>query len=165
MIVPHGVLFRSGSEGQIRESIIKKGYLDAVIGLPSNLFYSTGIPVCILVFKKCSRDKNVLFIDASKEFEKSKKQNTLTDQHIEKIINTYQDRKEIEKYSKIVTFDMIETNSYNLNIPRYVDTSEEEEKLDLQKIVDKYKSLKQQDQIVDIKLKSMCKELDTLFWD
>ena len=165
VVVPHGVLFRSGAEGKIRESIIKNKYLDAVIGLPSNLFYSTGIPVCILVFKKCSRDKNVLFIDANKEFEKSKKQNTLTDQHIEKIINTYQDRKEIEKYSKIVTFDMIETNSYNLNIPRYVDTSEEEEKLDLQKIVDKYKSLKQQDQEVDIKLKLMCKELDTLFWN
>ena len=165
VVVPHGVLFRSGSEGQIRESIIKKGYLDAVIGLPSNLFYSTGIPVCVLVFKKCDRFKDVLFIDASKEFEKEKRQNVLTEEHIEKIVNTYQQRAEVDKYATRVTYEQIAENNYNLNIPRYVDTSKEEMILDPQVIVNAYKELKTQELTIDAKIKIMCAEFGAPCWD
>jgi len=165
VVVPHGVLFRSGSEGQIRESIIKKGYLDAVIGLPANLFYSTGIPVCVLVFKKCDKFKDVLFIDASKKFEKGEKQNILTEDHIANIVNTYQHRSEVDKYATCVTYEQIAENNYNLNIPRYVDTSEEEVILNPQEIVNIYKELKKQELIIDTKIKKMCIELGAPFWD
>ena len=121
--------FRGASEGAIRRYLIEnKNYIDAIIGLPANIFYGTSIPTCILVLKKCRKeDDNILFIDASKEFEKVKTQNKLRPEHIEKIVNTYRERKEIEKYSHLATLDEIKENDYNLNIPRYVDTFEEEE--------------------------------------
>lgn len=135
-----------------------------MIGLPANLFYSTGIPVCILVFKKCTRHKNVLFIDASKEFVKDKKQNILTEEHIDKIIDTYQYRKEIEKYSRIVELAEIESNDFNLNIPRYVDTSEAEEIIDISQVVTKHKQLKVEEKEIDEKLAIMCQALGTEFY-
>ena len=123
---PHGVLFRGAAEGKIRQFLIeKKNYIDAVIGLPANVFYGTSIPTCILVMKKCRKeDDNILFIDASKEFEKVKTQNKLRSEHINKIIDTYRERKEIEKYSHCATLQEIKDNDFNLNIPRYVDTFE-----------------------------------------
>ena len=136
VVLPHGVLFRGASEGDIREYLIKeKNYLDAVIGLPANIFYGTSIPTCILVFKKCRENEdNILFIDASKEFETGKNQNRLRDEDVDKIINTYKNREEIEKYSHVATLKEVEENEYNLNIPRYVDTFEEEEEIDIKAV-------------------------------
>ena len=134
-VVPHGVLFRGAAEGTIREYLIKElNYLDAVIGLPANIFYGTSIPTCIMVFKKCrEKDDTILFIDASSEdnFVKEGNQNVLRHQDVEKIIATYRNRTAIEKYSYVATLDELKENDYNLNIPRYVDTFEEEEAIDL----------------------------------
>lgn len=139
-VVPHGVLFRGAAELTIRKYIIEKeDQLDAVIGLPSNLFYGTGIPACILVFKKCRTDKDILFIDASREFEKVKTQNNLTDTQIQKIVDTYRNRNEEEKYSRKVPISEIEENEFNLNIPRYIDTFEEEEEIDIQQVMKELK--------------------------
>ena len=136
VVLPHGVLFRGAAEGVIRQYLIEeKNYLDAVIGLPANVFYGTSIPTCILVFKKCRQDDNtVLFIDASNEFEKAKNQNNLTDGNVEKIVATYKNRETIDKYSYVATLDEIKENDYNLNIPRYVDTFEEEEQISLDEV-------------------------------
>ena len=136
VVLPHGVLFRGAAEGGIRQYLIEeKNYLDAVIGLPANVFYGTSIPTCILVFKKCRQvDDTVLFIDASNEFEKAKNQNNLTDANVEKIVNTYEKREAIDKYSYVANLDEIKENDYNLNIPRYVDTFEEEEQISLEEI-------------------------------
>jgi len=131
VVVPHGVLFRGSSEGKIRKKLIEENLLDAVVGLPSNLFFGTGIPAAILVFKKNRETIDVLFIDASREFEKGKKQNKLRDQDIEKIVQTFKEYKTIEKYSYRATIDEIKENEFNLNIPRYVDTFEEEEEVDI----------------------------------
>lgn len=133
VVLPHGVLFRGASEGKIRQKLIEFNLLDAVIGLPANLFYGTGIPACILVFKKNRHTTDVLFIDASGEgnFEKGKNQNILRDCDIQKIYNTYSKRDNIDKYSYVATEDEIRKNEYNLNIPRYVDTFEEEEPIDI----------------------------------
>jgi len=132
VVLPHGVLFRGASEGRIRTQIIEHNLLDAVIGLPANLFFGTGIPATILIFKKGRKNTDVFFIDASREFDKAKNQNTLSPKHIEKILRTYRDRKEIEKYAHVATSDEIQENDYNLNIPRYVDTFEEEEPVDIE---------------------------------
>lgn len=134
IVLPHGVLFRGAAEGKIRETIIEKNYLDAVIGLPANLFYGTSIPTTILVFKKNRTNRDVLFIDASNEFEKGKNQNNLSEEHIAKIIDTYLNRVDVEKYAHVASLEEIKENDYNLNIPRYVDTFEEEEELDLDEI-------------------------------
>ena len=136
VVLPHGVLFRGAAEGVIRQYLIEeKNYLDAVIGLPANVFYGTSIPTCILVFKKCRQDDNtVLFIDASNEFEKAKNQNNLTDGNVDKIVATYKNREVIDKYSYVATLDEIKENDYNLNIPRYVDTFEEEEQISLDEV-------------------------------
>ena len=123
IILPHGVLFRGGAEARIRQKLLKDGHIDTVIGLPANLFYSTGIPVCILVLKKCKRPDDVLFINAAEHFEKGKRQNQLTEVHIGKIIDTYQFRKEEDRYSRRVGMDEIEKNDFNLNISRYVSTA------------------------------------------
>src|SRR5690606_15280589 len=133
VVLPHGVLFRGGSEGHIRQYLIKeKNYLDAVIGLPANIFYGTSIPTCILVFKKCRENPDdILFIDASEHFDKVKTQNMLRDDDIEKIVDTYRERKEEDKYSYLASLSEVEENDYNLNIPRYVDTFEEEEPIDI----------------------------------
>jgi type I restriction enzyme M protein len=131
IILPHGVLFRGGAEERIRTKLLKDGHIDTVIGLPPNLFYSTGIPVCILVLKRCKKPNDVLFINASEHFEKGKKQNRLTDEHIAKIVAAYRDRSEEERYSRRVGMEEIEKNEYNLNISRYISTSVGEEAIDL----------------------------------
>ena len=134
IVLPHGVLFRGAAEGKIRKTLIEKNYLDTVIGLPANLFYGTSIPTIILVLKKNRKTKDILFIDASKEFEKGKNQNNLNDENIDKIINTFKERKDVDKYAHLATIDEIRENDFNLNIPRYVDTFEEEEPVDLDKV-------------------------------
>jgi type I restriction enzyme M protein len=134
IILPHGVLFRGGAEEKIRTKLLKDGNIDTVIGLPANLFFSTGIPVCILVLKKCKKFDDVLFINASDYFEKGKRQNFLLDEHIDKIIDTYQFRKEEERYSRPVSMEEIEKNEYNLNISRYVSTAEPEEIIDINQV-------------------------------
>jgi type I restriction enzyme M protein len=131
IILPHGVLFRGGAEERIRTKLLQDGCIDTVIGLPANLFYSTGIPVCILVLKKCKKYDDVLFINAAEHFEKGKRQNQLTAEHIEKIIDTYRHRKEESRYSRRVEMAEIEQNDFNLNISRYVSTAEAEEEIDL----------------------------------
>ncbi|MBT9546446.1 MAG: type I restriction-modification system subunit M [Candidatus Sericytochromatia bacterium] len=131
IILPHGVLFRGGVEQRIRTALLKGGNIDTVIGLPANLFFSTGIPVCILVLKKCKKPDDVLFINASEHFEKGKRQNHLQSEHIEKIIETYQYRKEEERFAKRVSMAEIEKNDYNLNISRYVSTAISEQEIDL----------------------------------
>ncbi len=131
-VAPLGVLFRGSGEKVIREHLIEvKDCLDAVIGLPANLFFGTGIPACILVFKKSRKNKDILFIDASREFEKVKTQNKLTQENIDKILNTYKNREEIDKYSRNVSIEEIKENDFNLNLPRYIDTFEEEEEIDI----------------------------------
>jgi len=131
IILPHGVLFRGGAEQRIRTKLLKDGHIDTVIGLPANLFYSTGIPVCILVLKKCKKPDDVLVINAAEHFEKGKRQNYLTDEHIAKIIETYKHRKEEDRYSRRVEMKEIEGNDFNLNISRYVSTAEDEVEIDL----------------------------------
>lgn len=133
VVVPHGVLFRAGTEGIIRQKLIEENLLDAVIGLAPNLFYGVAIPVVLLVFKKSRKNKDVLFVDASEEFEKEKTQNKLRKEHIDKIISTYNEQKTIKKYSYRATFNEIAENEFNLNIPRYVDTFEAEVGVDLKK--------------------------------
>jgi len=140
IILPHGVLFRGGVEERIRTKLLKDGHIDTVIGLPANLFFSTGIPVCILVLKKCKKPDDVLFINASssENFEKGKRQNNLLPEHIDKIVETYQNRPgKIERYSRRVSMEEIEKNGYNLNISRYVSTSIDEEIIDLKTVNDK----------------------------
>lgn len=134
IILPHGVLFRGGAEARIRTKLFKDGNIDTVIGLPANLFFSTGIPVCILVLKKCKKFDDVLFINTSEHFEKGKRQNFLLEEHIEKIIATYQFRKEEERYSRCVSMEEIEKNDYNLNISRYVSTALPEEIIDIRQV-------------------------------
>ena len=132
IILPHGVLFRRGVEATIRRKLVNDGHIDTVIGLPANLFYSTGIPVCIIVLKKCKKPDDVLFINASENFEKGKRQNYLSDEHIKKIIDTYQQRPEsIERYARCVGMGEIEDNDFNLNISRYVSTATKEVAIDL----------------------------------
>lgn len=162
VVLPHGVLFRGAAEEQIRKVLIKdKNVLDAVIGLPANLFYGTSIPTCILVFKKRRNGNsgNILFIDASKDFDKAKNQNLLTDAHIDKIISTYAARTDIDKYSHVATMDEIVANDYNLNIPRYVDTFEEEEPIDLQAEFKALAQLQEEAKAIDEKLAAYFKEL------
>ncbi len=132
IVLPHGVLFRGGAEAKIREKLLRDGHIDTVIGLPAKLFYSTGIPVCILVLKKCKKPDDVLFINAAEHFEKGKRQNHLSDEHIERIVNTYRERPEsIERYARRVAMAEIEANDFNLNISRYVSTAEPEVEIDL----------------------------------
>jgi len=160
-VLPHGVLFRGAAEGVIRKYLIEeKNYLDAVIGLPANIFYGTSIPTCVLVFKKCRENpENVLFIDASNYFEKAKNQNYLRDEDVERIIETYRNRTEIEKFSHVATMAEIKENDYNLNIPRYVDTFEEEEPVDLAEVAKAIKALDKDILSIDEEIKGYCDEL------
>lgn len=163
VVLPHGVLFRGAAEGHIRRYIIEEGnWLDAVIGLPAKIFYGTPIPTCILVLKKCRENPNdILFIDASgnDHFEKAKNQNYLRPQDIERIVSTYAERKEIEKYSHIGPLSEIVENDYNLNIPRYVDTFEEEEPVDLAAVTAELKQVELDMQDIDKTIRGFCKEL------
>lgn len=165
IVLPHGVLFRGAAELHIRKYLIEqKNYLDAVIGLPANIFYGTSIPTCILVFKKCKEDPDhILFIDASKEFEKVKNQNMLREEHIDKIVETYRNRTTIEKYSHLATLKEVEENDYNLNIPRYVDTFEAEEEIDIQSVMQEIKSLEAKRSELDKEIDVYFKELGLVF--
>ena len=160
-ILPHGVLFRGGSEGKIRKQIIELNLLDAVIGLPEGLFYGTGIPACIMVFRKNRTRKDVLFIDASGEehYEKGKNQNKLTEQAIEKIVETYEKRETIDKFSYVASYEEIKENDYNLNIPRYVDTFEEEEPVDMEAVKRNIAEIKKEIQEVEAQMEKYLKEL------
>ncbi|OFD42200.1 N-6 DNA Methylase [Bacillus mycoides] len=144
IVLPHGVLFRGASEGKIRKNIIDNNLLDTVIGLPANLFYGTSIPTCVLVFKgrEARKNKDILFIDASNEFEKGKNQNKLSTENINKIIETYSIREDVEKYAHVASLDEIKENDYNLNIPRYVDTFEEEEVIPLSQVAQELTEVK-----------------------
>lgn len=161
VVLPHGVLFRGASEGVIRKCLIEeKNYLDAVIGLPANIFFGTSIPTCILVFKKCRENEdNILFIDASKDFEPGKNQNRLRDEDVDKIIETYKNRVEIDKYCHVAPMSEIKENEYNLNIPRYVDTFEEEEEIDIKAVQQDLKEIDKQIAEVDKELNVYLKEL------
>lgn len=161
VVLPHGVLFRGAAEGHIRQFIIEnRNYLDSVIGLPENLFYGTSIPTCILVLKKCRETpESILFIDASNDFEKVKTQNNLREEDIEKIFSTYKDRTELEKYSRNVPISEIVENDYNLNIPRYIDTFEAEEEIDINRVALELKELEKEMQVADTELASFCTEL------
>lgn len=165
IVLPHGVLFRGGAELHIRKYLIEqKNYLDAVIGLPANIFYGTGIPTCILIFKKCRETpEDILFIDASKGFEKVKNQNMLRDEHIDKIVETYRDRTVIEKYSHKATLQEIANNDYNLNIPRYVDTFEEQEEINIQAVMSNIKELEAKRADLDVQIEVYFKELGLVF--
>lgn len=162
LVLPHGVLFRGGAEQHIRRYLIEdRNYLDAVIGLPANIFYGTSIPTCILVFKKCREEPDdVLFIDASQHFEKVKTQNVLREEDIDKIIQTYRGRREEEKFSHRATLQEIADNDYNLNIPRYVDTFEAEERIDLNAVARKLREVDAQLAGTNQRIAGFCKELN-----
>jgi len=161
IVLPHGVLFRGAAEGHIRKYLIEdKNYLDCVIGLPANLFYGVGIPVCVLVFKKCREDSdNILFIDASNDFEKVGNKNHLTDENVAKIIDTFKSRETIDKYSYLAPLSEVKENDYNLNIPRYVDTFEEEAPVDLDAVSAELKAIDAQMLETDNTIASFCDEL------
>ena len=161
VVLPHGALFRGGAEAHIRKYIIEKlNYLDAVIGLPANLFYGTSIPATVLVFKKCRKeDDSILFIEASRESYKGKNQNFLDDKNIEKIFDTYKSRKEVEKYSHNASLDEIKGNDFNLNIPRYVDTFEEETPIDINKVASELRELKMKEEKLEKAIDESCDEL------
>jgi len=160
VVLPHGVLFRGSSEGKIRQQLIKENLLKAVIGLPPNLFFGTSIPACILIFdKNKGTNTDVLFIDASREFENGKNQNNLRPEDISKIYDTYSNWKEIDKYSHIAKIKEIEENDYNLNIPRYVDTFEEEEPVDIKEVQSEIKKLKKELGEVEAKMDAYLVEL------
>ncbi len=167
VVLPHGVLFRGAAEGHIRKHLIEdRNCLDAVIGLPANIFYGTSIPTSILVMKKGrEHSDNILFIDASKGFEKAKNQNYLRPKHIEKIVSTYRERKPEDKYSYVAKLAEVKENDYNLNIPRYVDTFEEEEPVDLKVVSDELKTLDKDMKKTDANIADFCKQLgiDTPF--
>lgn len=163
IVLPHGVLFRGSSELTIRKHLIEKmNILDAVIGLPSNIFYGTSIPTCILVFKKCRENDDILFIDGSNLFEKNKNQNILNDEHIETIVKTYRERSDIDKFSRKVSKTEVYENEYNLNIPRYIDTFEQEALIDLDSIHERLNNIESKIRENDLILDRFCKELGVL---
>ncbi len=160
IILPHGALFRSGAEAKIRRKLLEDGNIDTVIGLPGNLFYSTGIPVCILVLKKCRQPNDVLFINASEHFEKGRRQNYLSKEHIKKIIDTYQDRPEsVERYARRVELNEIKANDYNLNITRYVSTAKPEVQINLSAVHKELIEIERQTQESTAKYNVFLKEL------
>lgn len=159
VVVPHGVLFRGSSEGKIRQQLIEENLLDCVIGLPEKLFYGTGIPAAILIFKKDKPDNSVLFIDASREFKAGKNQNLLTPENIDKIVATYRARESVDKYAYLASLEEIQENDYNLNIPRYVDTFEEEEEIDLLAVRKERLELKTQLAVLEQEMEGYLKEL------
>ncbi|MBF0362757.1 MAG: type I restriction-modification system subunit M [Oligoflexia bacterium] len=159
VVVPHGVLFRGASEGKIRQQFIEENLLDAVIGLPSNLFFGTGIPAAVLIFKKKKKDDSVFFIDASREFLDGKNQNSLREQDIKKIVKTYKERESVDKYAYKATLKEIKENDFNLNIPRYVDTFEEEAEIDIKAVQAEINKLEAELVVVQGEMKKYLKEL------
>lgn len=161
IVLPHGVLFRGAAEGKIREKLLRSGNIYAVIGLPANLFYNTSIPTCIVVLKKHRDGRDVLFIDASQKFDKGKKQNTMSDEHIDSVLELYTKRETVEKESYLASFEDIEKNNFNLNIPRYVDNFEQEEEIDLDELLADMKSTDEELNKVQGEFVSLLKELRT----
>lgn len=159
VVVPHGVLFRGANEGKIRTKLIEENLLDAVIGLPEKLFYGTGIPAAILIFKKKKSDNKVLFIDASREYKDGKNQNYLRDEDIERIIKIYKERKSVNKFSYLASIEDIKENGFNLNISRYVDTFEDEKEIDLLGVHEERKKLKNQLANLEVEMEKYLKEL------
>lgn len=159
VVVPHGVLFRSSSEAKIRKCLIEENLLDSVIGLPENLFFGTNIPTAILVFKKNRKDKKVLFIDASKDFVKGTNQTYLSKDNIKKIVKTSKDKKEIKHFSKLVSFEEIEKNNFNLNIPKYVDSFQIEEKFNIGEIQEQIETLSKELSSLEVESLKILKEL------
>lgn len=159
IVLPHGVLFRGAAEGKIREKLLRAGNIYAVIGLPANMFYNTSIPTCIIVLKKHREGRDVLFIDASKKFEKDKKQNKMTDEHIEEVLELYHKREEVEKQSYLASFEEIEENDFNLNIPRYVDTFEKEPDVDINAVLTDMNNIDDELEKVQGELVAQMKEL------
>ena len=159
VVVPHGVLFRGSSEGKIRKQLIDENLLDAVIGLPEKLFYGTGIPAAILIFNKDKSNNSVMFIDASRDFKAGKNQNLLTEENIAKIVATYKAGESVDKYAYLASFDEIKENDFNLNIPRYVDTFEEEAEIDLVAVRTERVQLKSEMQNLEAEMEGYLKEL------
>jgi type I restriction enzyme M protein len=159
VVVPHGVLFRGAAEGKIRQKLIEENLLEAVIGLPANLFFGTGIPAAILLFKKGRTHGDVLFIDASRDFKDAKNQNVLTDEHLQKIVKTYRAFKTVDKYAYRATPQELADNDFNLNIPRYVDTFEEEAEIDLKAVKKEINELESQLAGVRAKMHSYLEDL------
>lgn len=159
IVLPHGVLFRGATEEKIREKLLRSGNIYAVIGLPANLFYNTSIPTCIIVLKKHREGRDVLFIDASKKFDKGKKQNTMTDEHIDAVIDLYNKRETVEKESYLASFEDLEKNDFNLNIPRYVDNFEKEEEVDINALLAEMKQTDAEIEQVQGEFVSLLKEL------
>ena len=165
VVLPHGILFRGGPEAEIRKFLIKnKNYIDTIIGLPGNMFYGTGIATCIIILKKCRKSNdNILFIDASQEYDQVGNKNTINNKHIEKIVKAFIERKEIFKYAFPASLKMIEDNDYNLNISRYVNTMEDEVKIDLNEVSNKLKTLNTKLNINKIEINNFCNELGIEF--
>ena len=162
VVLPHGILFRGGAEGKIRQGLVKEDLIEAIIGLPANLFYGTGIPATIILYNKDkeeARQNKIFFIDASREFQEGKNQNVLRDEDVEKIVSTFENYEEIEKYSRIVTLDEIKENDYNLNISRYIDTTEEEEQIDVIQAIKELKQLEQERNEIEATMYGFLKEL------
>lgn len=162
VVMPHGVLFRGGAEGKIRQGILEEDLIEAVIGLPANLFYGTGIPACILIINKNKEEHKkgkILFIDASRGYQEGKNQNVLRDEDIQKIISTYDAWKDVEKYSRVVTLEEIKENDYNLNIARYIDTAEEEEQIDIAEALRQLRQLEQERDEIEKVMYGYLKEL------
>jgi len=159
VVVPHGVLFRGSSEGRIRTQLVRENLLDTVIGLPEKLFFGTGIPAAILVFRKKKADKKVLFIDASRDYVEGTNQNRLGEAHIGKILDAVRARETIDKYAYLASLEEIEANDFNLNIPRYVDTFEEEEEIDLMAVRREREALKAEMAELETKMDAYMREL------
>jgi type I restriction enzyme M protein len=166
VVVPHGVLFRSGAEGKIRQKVIEENLLDAVVGLPANLFQTTSIPVAVLVFDRnrevggaLDKRKDVFLIDASREFQPAKTQNLLLNEHIAKIVDAFNGRREIEKYARSVPISEIVDNDFNLNIPRYIDTFEAEGEIDVNAVQAEIESLEAEQVQLNAKMKEFLREL------
>ena len=160
--MPHGVLFRGGAEGKIRQGILEEDLIEAIIGLPSNLFYGTGIPACILIINKNKEEHKkgkVLFIDASNDYQEGKNQNVLRDEDIQKIVSTYDAWEDVDKYSRVVTLEEIRENDYNLNIARYIDTTEEEEQIDVAEALRQLRQLEQERDEIEKVMYGYLKEL------
>ena len=162
IVLPHGVLFRGAAEGKIREKLLRSGNIYAVIGLPANMFYNTSIPTCIIVLKKHRDGRDVLFIDASKKFNKGKKQNEMTDEHIESVIELYSKRETVEKEAFLASFEDIEKNDFNLNIPRYVDNFEKEEDVDINALLSDMQRTDDELEKVQGEFVSLMKELTSM---
>lgn len=157
--MPHGVLFRGAAEGTIRQKLLEDGSIYAVIGMPANLFFGTSIPTTVIILKKNRTTRDVLFIDASNDFIKGKNQNKLSKENIEKIVSAYVERKEIDKFAYLASFEKIKENDYNLNIPRYVDTFEEEDPIDMANVGKEIKQIREEKQALE---KSLFETISTL---